>query len=231
MLTRILSGDTLPLQLVEWPAVESNFGKDAVMNSFVAESRGPSLEVSQLRSEIAALQAEVRRSRAETDQRAQEAFAVGRREGELAVRQAFEQQWDEELAKLRQMMLEASAAGPKLRRQAEEDLVRLAVAVARRILHRELTIDTDALAGVVKAAFERLDQREVQQIRTDGASAPVVKKIAEQLGTLKPVKVVSDGRLRRGTLVIETQRGQLDASVETQLQEIERGFIDIVRQS
>jgi uncharacterized small protein (DUF1192 family) len=93
MLTRILSRDTFPLKLVEWPAVEPTFGKVAGMNSFVAESHGPSLEVTQLRSEIAALQAEIRRSRAETDQRAQEAFAVGRREGDLAVRQAFEQQW------------------------------------------------------------------------------------------------------------------------------------------
>jgi flagellar assembly protein FliH len=216
---------------VEWPAVEAKFDNGTVAHSFVVESRGPSLEITQLQSELAAAQAEVRRSRAETDQRCQEAFAAGRREGELTVRQAFEEQWTEELAKLKQIMQEASAAGPKLRRHVEEDLVRLAVAVARRILHRELTIDTDALAGVVKAAFERLDQREIHQIRTDGASAPVVKKIAEQLETPKPVKVISDGRMRRGTLVIETQRGQLDASVETQLQEIDRGFIDIVRQS
>ena len=32
-------------------------------------------------------------------------------------------------------------------------MVRLAVAIARRVLHREITVDSDAMLGLVKAAF------------------------------------------------------------------------------
>jgi flagellar assembly protein FliH len=58
-----------------------------------------------------------------------------------------------------------------------------------------------------------------------------VKKIIEGLGTPGSLQVTADASLRPGSLVIEVPRGQLDASIETQLVEIERGFVDIVRHS
>ena len=230
MLTKVLPGDIPLVKTVQWPTVRSAFASNNESYPLFGQ-KAQQEEATELQNEIAELKAELRRTRSETDRRVEEAFTAGKRDGELSIRQAFEQQWDAEMAKLKQIMQEAAATGPQLRRQAEEELVRLAVAVARRILHRELTIDADALTGLIKAALERLDQREIQQIRTDGGSAAIVQKIAGKLGTAKPVKVIADGSLRRGSLVIETQRGQLDASLETQLQEIERGFIDIVRQS
>ncbi len=230
MLAKVLPGNVRPLKTVRWPSVATEFSSQDHSDYFFPDSRQVP-EAAQMRSEIALLKAELERTRAEVDRTCNEASAAGKRDGEVATRQAFEQQWDAEMAKLQQIMKEASEIGPKLRREAEEELVRLAVAVARRILHRELTVDVDALTGLAKAAFDRLDQREIQQVRTDAASVTLVEKIVAKLGMPKPVKVMADGSLRRGSLVIETKRGQLDASIETQLQEIERGFIDIVRQS
>lgn len=230
MLARVLPANGAPVTVVQWPSVGTDLRSPGHSNYFLQNTRQPS-ENAQTQAEIARLRTELERVRAESDRACHEATAAGKRDGELAVKQAFEQQWDEELTKLRHMMKEVSEIGPKLRCQAEEELVRLAIAVARRILHRELTIDIDALTGLMKTAFDRLNQREIQQVRTDSASLAVVERIVGQLGLPNPVKVVADGRLRRGSLIIETKRGQLDASVETQLQEIERGFVDIVRQS
>src|SRR5437868_13765144 len=39
---------------------------------------------------------------------------------------------------------------PRLRRQAEADLVKLALAIARRILHRELGVDPEAMRGLIR---------------------------------------------------------------------------------
>ena len=141
----------------------------------------------------------------------------------------LEKQLEGELSKLRTMMRDLASSGAKLRRNAEEELVRLSIAVARRILHRELTIDPDALAGLVKAAFERLDQREIHEVRTDPASLQTVRKVAGGLDLARAVKIVADPSLRPGSLLIDTTRGQLDASIETQLNEIQRGFVDIVQ--
>ena len=128
-------------------------------------------------------------------------------------------------------MKEFRAAAPKLRRSTEEDLVKLAIAVARRIVHRELTIDPGALAGLVRVAFDKLDQREIQQIRTDPSCVEVMKRVVGELGVSSQIRVITDANLRMGSLIIEFPKGELDASVETQLSEIERGFVDIVKHS
>jgi flagellar assembly protein FliH len=44
-----------------------------------------------------------------------------------------------------------------------------------------------------------------------------------------PVEVVPDGSRDPGAVVFETERGNLDASVESQLGEIERGLADALR--
>jgi flagellar biosynthesis/type III secretory pathway protein FliH len=40
------------------------------------------------------------------------------------------------------------------------------------------------------------------------------------------VTVVADPKMRAGDVIFETSLGELDCSIETQLQEIERGFAD-----
>lgn len=225
MLAKVLRGRAANVSGIEWPSADSarpfEGGSSRLAGAPYPDQNG----------DLAALKAELESARAETSQRVQEAFAAGKREGDALARQAVDERLESELGKLRGLLQELNLAGPKLRRQAEEELVRLSVAVARRILHRELTVDPSALQGLVKAAFDRLDRREIKEIRTDADSVANVKKIVEGLGAPGSVKVVADATLRPGSLVIEVPRGQLDASVETQLVEIERGFVDIVRHS
>jgi flagellar assembly protein FliH len=49
------------------------------------------------------------------------------------------------------------------------------------------------------------------------------------MGLPRVVEVMADPGLPRGTAILDSSRGALDASVETQLAEIERGFADLVR--
>lgn len=229
MLAKVLRGEAYKTRTIEWPAAAA----DSPTSGYAAEAHGSAYRsaANQTDNELAILKAELADARAETTQREQEAFAAGKREGEAMARQALDERLEAELDKLRGLLQELNLAGPKLRKQTEEELVRLSVAIARRVLHRELTVDPSALQGLVKAAFDRLDRREIKEIRTDANSVASVKKIVEGLGALGSVEVIADGSLRPGSLIIEMLRGQLDASVETQLVEIERGFVDIVRHS
>lgn len=230
MLAKLIRGDRRePFSSFEWPRPAMPV-PDTPAAAAPASTPHPA-ELDQLRAEIASLESELTATRAETERRVQEAQAAGRRDGDKSTRQLFEQQLEAELSKLRQLIRELTASGPKLRRQSEQDLVRLSIAIARRILHRELTIDPDALTGIVKAAFERLEHREVHQLRTDPDSEAIVRKAVEDLGLPRNIKITADSTLRPGALILETARGELDASVETQLAEIQRGFIDIVQHS
>lgn len=235
MLAKVIPrGGNEPFSAVEWPVAHQTGANPPVAPrdpAVAPDIDAQSAELAELRAEISSLRAELETARTHAEQRVQEALIAGRRDADDSSRQLFEQQFEAELLKVRQMISDLVATGPKLRRQAEEDLVRLSVAIARRLLHRELSIDSEALTGLVNAAFHRLDQREIHQLRTDPGSLPVVRKVAESLGLAKAIEVIADPALRPGSLLVETTRGHLDASIEVQLNEIQRGFIDIVHHS
>ena len=49
-----------------------------------------------------------------------------------------------------------------------------------------------------------------------------------EIGAPQRLEVIADPGLEPGGLIFETARGSFDASVATQLDEIERGFADLV---
>ena len=57
----------------------------------------------------------------------------------------------------------------------------------------------------------------------------MVKQFLEKMGLPQRVEVIADPGLERGAVILDSTRGGLDASVETQLKEIERDFADLVR--
>jgi flagellar assembly protein FliH len=228
MSTRVIAGDrAAAIQPMEWPA-PSNSGagiNDPERTERENESTG---QAASLEERIEELEREISRTRDEGEAKASEALAAGREQGEAELRQTLQQELHAEIGKLSRMMQDLVAAGPVLRRNAEDELVRLAVAVARRILHREIAVDGEVLLGLVKAALEKIDQREVHVIRTHPDTVPLLRRVLEQGGIERRIEISADRHLDRGALIVETERGQLDASIEAQLQEIERGFADIV---
>ena len=178
----------------------------------------------------------LRREAALREERAREeghrsGHAAGLREGETQGRHQAQAEYDQALAKASQSIGEMLASRRAMRRQMEEDLVHLAVAVARRILHRELHVDPEALVGIVKAAVTQVERRELHRLQVAPYDATFLRKHIAELHLPERVEVVADPALPRGSLLLQTARGSMDASVETQLQEIDRGFADLVRRS
>ncbi len=153
----------------------------------------------------------------------------GFEEGQAAARQSLAGQVEAMQLKLARSIEELTGSRPRYRREAEQDVVALALAVARRILHRELTVAPEALLGVVKAALEKTEAREVHRVRVAPQDAAMLRQFFEQMGLPQRVEAIADRSLGPGSAIVESSRGSLDASVDTQLAEIERGFADLVR--
>jgi flagellar assembly protein FliH len=166
------------------------------------------------------LQSEVARAKAEAY-----------KQGEAAGRKQSAAEIEAVMRKLAQTIQEVAGAKVKLRREAERDVVWLSLAIARRILRRELRIDEEAILGLVKAALENASLREVTEVRTHPSHQTRVQEYLNQLGAPEAIVVRSDATLELGGVVVETDRGQLDASLETQLDEIGRGMADIAEQA
>jgi flagellar assembly protein FliH len=181
--------------------------------------------------EIAPAGATGGRRSADFDQRLRQAQQQGHEEGLADARQAVSAQLEAMQLKLARSIEEITGLRPRLRHEAEQDVVSLALAVARRILHRELTVSPDALLGLVKAALAKLDAREVNRVRVARQDAGMVQAFFEKMGLPHRIEVLADPALAPGSVILESDRGFLDASVDTQLVEIERGFADQVRRS
>lgn len=161
--------------------------------------------------------------------RIQTAHQQGRAEGEAAGLQRAMERLDPVMAQLNALLLELASQRKRLRMEAEEDTVRLAIAIARRVLHRELSTDPEAILGLVNAAFGKLNAREVHRLRVSPTEAAVIHENRARLELPAGLEIASDASFPPGCAVFETSRGDLDASVDTQLAEIGRGLADLVR--
>ena len=164
----------------------------------------------------------------EWELRVSEAHAAGLREGETLGRQRSAGEIEPVTQRLARAIEELSAMRARLRREAEADLVRLAVAIARRVLRRETAVDPEALHGLVLAALEKLQSQEVCRVRTHPSHAALLTSCLRRAAG-PAIEVVPDAAREPGDVIFETERGNLDASVETQLREIERGLADVLR--
>ena len=165
------------------------------------------------------------------EQHLRAAYQQGFQEGQGAAKREQGGQLDAMAVRLARTIEELSGMRQRFRHEAEEDVIALSLAIARRILHREITVSPDALLGLLKAALEKIEVREIHRVRVSRQDAPLVQQHLDQIGLHQRVELVPDPGLERGSAILESSRGVLDVSVETQLAEIERGFADLVRRA
>jgi flagellar assembly protein FliH len=161
--------------------------------------------------------------------RAREAHAAGFREGEAAARNRAQAEMQALIERTAKTIDELSSLRGRLRREAETDVLRLSLAIARRILRRELAVDPDAMRGIVVAALEKLQGKEISRVKVHPSHAAVLSNCLKTMRSGALIELIADPARQPGSVVFETERGNLDASVETQLQEIERGLTDRLR--
>ena len=162
-------------------------------------------------------------------QQVRDAHSAGVREGEANAKRLAAAELEPLIARLCATIEELGALRARLRHEAEADLVKLALAIARRVLRRELSVDPDALEGLVRSAVDKLQGQELVRVRVHPSQAESVMAGLRKTTAGSAIEVVADASREPGAVIFETTRGNLDASVESQLQEIERGLADRLR--
>jgi flagellar assembly protein FliH len=157
-----------------------------------------------------------------------DARRMGRVEGEQAMQAQMSAQVDTMHLRVARALEELALHKSALRREAEEDVVKLAIAIARKVIYREISVDSEALLGLVKVALEKIEARELHRVRVHPEQVACIEHALKSIGAPRQIEVHGDPGLERGAAIFETARGSLDASVDTQLRQIERGFADVV---
>jgi flagellar assembly protein FliH len=169
----------------------------------------------------AGLRERLHRLESQTAAERREAFDAGKQQGEQQARAALQPVLER---------LNASIAGvlemrPDLRRRAERDVVQLALLIAKRVLHRQLSVDEEALTAIARVAFERLTRSELYRVVVNPQFAAAVTAALSGSHSAR-VRIDPDPNVAPGTLTIHSAEGTIDASIDTQLEEISRGLTD-----
>ena len=163
------------------------------------------------------------------------AFAAGRergihegrqleREAHATAMKAAEDQRRQQSAKL---INQIAQERDRYLHAVEKEVVKLALAVAARILRREAQMDPLLLTGAVRVALGQLSGSTEARVRVPAAELDLWKDALALLPNLalRPQVLAREGMLL-GDCVIETSLGSVDLGIRSQLGEIERGFFD-----
>jgi flagellar assembly protein FliH len=188
----------------------------------MALSQDPNSLLEKARAEAAQIVADAERCAAEmehdlreqalTDARMQAAAEVA---AELEPLRAQLAQSLDELADLREQVAT----------YAEHEMVQLAIEIAKKIVRREVTVDQEIVISLARVALSRLHNRALAAVHLHPDDYQFALSHRERLSTSGTIKLVEDPAIGRGGCLIETDLGDVDARIEHQFSEIERGFL------
>jgi flagellar assembly protein FliH len=112
----------------------------------------------------------------------------------------------------------------------EATAVRLAAAIAERLIRRQLDLNSDLAREMIRSALQLAAGSPQIKLKLHAEDAALLGGHAsEVVGTLAPcgnAEIVADTTLTRGSCVIETKHGTIDARVETLLERIVSELLD-----
>ena len=134
------------------------------------------------------------------------------------------------LKTLKELNVELRNEEQRMIAEMEPQLVELAVQIAEKILHRELTQDAEAVRITVTAALNKLTDRDRVTIRANPADVALLKEfkldMAASFDGVREVKVVDDENIARGGCIVETDMLRVNGDIGAQLKEIQQQLME-----
>jgi flagellar assembly protein FliH len=152
-----------------------------------------------------------------------DAFAKGYAQGERAGTEAGVTRADGMLRRLAQTIEELAALRTEMIHRTERQAVQLILAIAERVVQREVTLDRGLLLGMTRVALDRLGEYGSATIRLHPDDYQAVGAKASIDGAA--VEVVSDPAVSRGGCQVQSDFGFMDVSPESQFRELARALL------
>jgi flagellar assembly protein FliH len=154
----------------------------------------------------------------------------GFRQGEAQAQAAMTARLEQERRAIAEAVEQFASERREYFRRVETDIVTLALAIARKLLHREAQVDPLLLSGIVRVALDQIQAGSQVVLRCSPPEQQSWQKFLLSLPDSKSeITLVADEAVQPGRVVLETLAGKAQISLEDQLQEIESGFLDLLR--
>lgn len=147
------------------------------------------------------------------------------------IRQEIEAEYSERWRLAARVLHEAEVLRDRVLEEADITTLRLAFEIAKKIIHREATLNSDVLIYNVREALRHLRETgsltllvhpdDVKLLKCDDSICQELEKRVRRL----EIKASSD--IERGGCLLESDAGLIDARLQSQLDEIERIVLEV----
>lgn len=141
--------------------------------------------------------------------------------------EARKQGYEDGLAEWNQIVADTRRQKEQYLAASEQDLLRLAVKIAGKIIGEQLRLEPDTITSIVREALKSAPREQRLTVQVNPADADAVKRQIRRLAEASTfqapeIAVVPVESVAAGGCVIVSELGRVDARLETQLQCMER---------
>jgi flagellar assembly protein FliH len=165
---------------------------------------------------------------AELSAREQAAYQRGMREAEMRFKEQLEALSGQNSRVLEKSLSEFDQLQKRIFADAEKQVAKLALEIAKKIVRREVRIDEQIVMAMIKVAMSYVSDARKLKVRVNPADLKTIRtnpsRGADFESSAPPPEWVADPAIERGGFIIESDSGMVDGRLGQQFQEIEKSF-------
>ncbi len=163
----------------------------------------------------------------------EEGFEAGKNEATTLLQVEYDKKVGIITSDFTSMAHELALEMEKYNKEFDKAVVKLALAVARRVVVREIDLDEAAVLSRSREAIRKIIGVERIKIHVNPADEEYIREHRNELSnyadSVKEISVEADNKVERGGCVIESELGNIDARISTQFELIEEAFLELAK--
>lgn len=172
------------------------------------------------------------------DQEYKRGYEDGCKSVEKRMREEFESRVSDErkkttlkvIVQLESLMGNIRKEFSNLQQKSEEIVIRFTLAVAEQILRREVILDNTVVLQQIKEGLRRVLGVDHIKVRVNPVDEAMVRdhraSVASGSDSLRDMLIEADEKVERGGCILESDSGNVDARISTQLKKIEAALLE-----
>jgi flagellar assembly protein FliH len=161
-----------------------------------------------------------------SQQALQDAYARGQRDALESAGAGLEQTAQH----LARVLAEVDQLRSTLIRRSREDMLRLVMAIAEQVIHQEISVQPAIVTRIIEQALQASVRADHYRIHINPADLAAVNEqkplFLASISGLKNLIIEADQNITRGGCRVESDLGEVDATIESQLATIRQALRD-----
>jgi len=163
------------------------------------------------------------------EETSKQAYEEGFTKGEQAGMEAGRNRAQEMITRLQGILSEVDTAWKNIIESHEQKIIDLVCRAAEQVVYGSVSVEQDVVRRAILKAFEVIPEPVNVHINVNPKDYEFIETIKDdffsQINGLKDVSVIPDPGIREGGCSVQSQSGEVDATLEARLEAIRRSLI------